>query len=164
MLSAILTITREGDRLWSQLTGQPKFELFPESTNRFFLKVVDAQLEFNWNAAGKIESVTLFQNGQSITASRIEAPEAVKLSQAQLDRVTGQYSFGPGAVMTIRRQGEQLFAQMTGQPEFEIFPKSETEFFWKVINARIRFVEDQAGKVTGAVHSQAGQELKVSKI
>jgi len=29
--------------LMEQMTGQSKFELFPESEDKFFLKVVDAQ-------------------------------------------------------------------------------------------------------------------------
>jgi hypothetical protein len=39
-----IDVTREGDRLFAQATGQPKFELFPESETRFFLKVVDAAI------------------------------------------------------------------------------------------------------------------------
>jgi CubicO group peptidase (beta-lactamase class C family) len=42
----IITMTREGDSLMTQATGQPKFELFPESETRFFLKVVEAQVTF----------------------------------------------------------------------------------------------------------------------
>jgi hypothetical protein len=33
-------------RLFAQATGQEKFEIFAESETKFFLKVVDAQLEF----------------------------------------------------------------------------------------------------------------------
>lgn len=53
---------------------------------------------------------------------------------------------------------------MTGQPKFEIFPSSTTEFFWKVVNARIAFVKNEAGKVTKAIHEQGGQKLEVPKI
>src|SRR5262249_9037104 len=38
----ILTITRDGARLFAQATGQPKFELFPESEKSFFFKAIDA--------------------------------------------------------------------------------------------------------------------------
>jgi hypothetical protein len=34
---AIFTITAEGGHLYSELTGQPRFEIFPESEREFFL-------------------------------------------------------------------------------------------------------------------------------
>ena len=41
-----MTITLDGDHLMAQLTGQGRNQIFPESETMFFLKVVDAQLEF----------------------------------------------------------------------------------------------------------------------
>lgn len=41
-----IRISREGDHLFEQATGDPKFEIFPESEKDFFLKVVDAQISF----------------------------------------------------------------------------------------------------------------------
>lgn len=64
--TVIITITRINDKLFVQLTGQPRFRLFAESDNKFFLKVVAAKLTFNRSADGKIESVTLIQNGNQI--------------------------------------------------------------------------------------------------
>ena len=68
----ILTITREGNQLKTQATGQPVFDIFPKSENEFYLKVVEAQLQFNKNEAGKVDSVTLFQGGREITGKQIE--------------------------------------------------------------------------------------------
>lgn len=68
----ILTVTREENQLKAQATGQPVFDLFPKSENEFYLKVVDAQLAFNKNDAGAIESVTLFQGGREMKGKRIE--------------------------------------------------------------------------------------------
>ena len=82
-----------------------------------------------------------------------------------LDRYVGKYDYGQGKmILTVTREENQLFAQMTGQPNFEIFPKSETEFFWKVVVASISFVTDDQGKVTKAIHRQGGQTLEVAKI
>ena len=58
-----IDVTRDGDHLSAQATNQPKFPLFAESETMFFLKVVDAQLEFEKDALGKAISVTLHQNG-----------------------------------------------------------------------------------------------------
>ncbi|HWM95162.1 MAG TPA: serine hydrolase [Thermoanaerobaculia bacterium] len=68
----LLTITREGDHLMTQATGQPKFEIFPESETRFFLKVVDAQLEFQRGPDGKATGVTLYQGGRVVPGKRVQ--------------------------------------------------------------------------------------------
>lgn len=68
----ILTFTREGNQLKTQATGQPVFDIFPKSENEFYLKVVDAQLAFNKNDAGEIDSVTLFQGGREMKGRRID--------------------------------------------------------------------------------------------
>jgi len=68
----ILTITREGDRLFAQATGQPKFQIFPESEHDFFLKVVDAQITFETDSTGRATSLTLHQNGANVPAKRVQ--------------------------------------------------------------------------------------------
>jgi CubicO group peptidase (beta-lactamase class C family) len=60
-----MVITLAGDHLESQLGTQPKVPIFAESPTSFFLKVVDAQLDFSKDASGKVTGVTLHQNGQS---------------------------------------------------------------------------------------------------
>jgi len=57
-----------------------------------------------------------------------------------------------------------LFAQLTGQLKLEIFPKSETEFFWKSVNAQIEFVKDNNGKVIKAILNQRGKKIEGPKI
>jgi len=59
-----LVVTLEGDQLMTQATGQEKFPLFAESETRFFLKVVDAQVEFSG------DHLILHQGGRDITAKR----------------------------------------------------------------------------------------------
>ncbi len=66
-----LDVRREGTRLLVQLTNQPAVELFAEARDRWFLKVVDAQLEFERDAAGRVVAVTLVQNGMRQRAARV---------------------------------------------------------------------------------------------
>jgi CubicO group peptidase (beta-lactamase class C family) len=68
----ILAVTREGDRLMVQATGQPQIEVFPESDREFFYKVVDAQISFETGSDGKAKRLTLHQNGADMPAERIE--------------------------------------------------------------------------------------------
>ena len=67
----IIKITQRGDSLYAQATGQQEAEIYPESETKFFYKVVDAQIEFNRNKAGEVESLTLFQNGQEMPAKKL---------------------------------------------------------------------------------------------
>lgn len=66
----ILTVSRDGNQLNAQATGQPQFPVFPKSQNVFYLKVVEAQLTFNNNEAGQVQSVTLHQGGQEIVGEK----------------------------------------------------------------------------------------------
>jgi CubicO group peptidase (beta-lactamase class C family) len=66
----VLAITVEGDRIFSQATGQGKVEIFPETETRFFLKVVDATLDFSKDEAGNYSKVTLHQGKVNMEGKR----------------------------------------------------------------------------------------------
>jgi CubicO group peptidase (beta-lactamase class C family) len=66
----ILSVTREGDRLMTQATGQGKVEIFPSAETEFFLKVVDAQVTFVKGPSGTVDSIVLHQNGRDLPAKR----------------------------------------------------------------------------------------------
>ena len=72
----ILTVTREGDQIFAQATGQPKFQIFPDSATEYFLKVVDAQITFLTDEKGRATSLVLHQNGRDLPAKRMEEPAA----------------------------------------------------------------------------------------
>ncbi len=59
-----ITYTLEGNQLMTQATHQPKFPIFPESETKFFLKVVDAEVEFFSDEKGQASYMVLHQNGQ----------------------------------------------------------------------------------------------------
>ena len=68
----VLEVTREGDRLFSQATGQDRVEIFAESESEFFLKVVDAQLTFELSGASPARGLVLHQGGRDTKAKRLE--------------------------------------------------------------------------------------------
>jgi hypothetical protein len=67
-----LKITMEKEQLYVQLTGQEAFPIFAETELLFFLKIVDAQLEFVKNDMGDVEKVFLIQNNQKMEAKRMK--------------------------------------------------------------------------------------------
>jgi len=67
-----IAITRKESHLFLQATAQPQFEVFASAQNEFYLKVVQASITFNTDKTGKIESLTLHQNGQHMLGKKIE--------------------------------------------------------------------------------------------
>lgn len=59
-----LTFRVEGDRFFAQATRQPELELFGEGPHTFFLKALDARIEFYPEADGSVKRVKLFQGGE----------------------------------------------------------------------------------------------------
>jgi CubicO group peptidase (beta-lactamase class C family) len=170
----VMTISRDGDRLLGQLTGQPVVEIFPESPTTFFLKLVDAQLTFTVDATGRGTAVTLHQNGQNTTAPRLaegaEPPAPARpakvaaLSVAELDALAGRYALAPGFIITVTRKDQGLFAQLTGQPEFEVFPESATKIVWTVVPASATFTLGPDSKATSLTLHQGGRDLPAPRL
>ncbi len=114
--SAILTISRDGDRLFSQLTEQPKIQLFPEGERKFFVKEVDAQWTFDTDAQGQATQVTLHQNGRDMAAKRMDEAQAAALVAALAKRYKDQTQ-APGSETALRRDIEEL---RLGQPKYDL--------------------------------------------
>jgi len=66
----VLTVTDTDGKLYVQATGQQKLPVFASKHDEFFYKVVDAQISFQRDAAGKVVGLVLHQNGQNLPASR----------------------------------------------------------------------------------------------
>jgi len=88
----------------------------------------------------------------------------VSLDAAKLDPLVGVYELAPNLTMTIAKENGALFAQATGQSKFPIFAESETEFFFKVVDAQITFVKDAAGKVGQIILHQGGANIPGKRV
>lgn len=66
-----ITITKEGNQLFGQATGQDRFKIYPENDTTFYLTVVEAKITFQLKN-DTAESLTLFQGGQEIKGKKIE--------------------------------------------------------------------------------------------
>jgi ketosteroid isomerase-like protein len=65
-----LNVTREGDRLITQATGQPKYELLPESEIGFFIKDISALFVFLRDEHGEVNQLITIQDGRIIAAKK----------------------------------------------------------------------------------------------
>ena len=67
---AEFAITIEHEQLYAQLTGQAAYPVYAKAKDHFFYTVVDAQLDFERDASGKINALVLHQNGHDKRAPR----------------------------------------------------------------------------------------------
>jgi len=82
----------------------------------------------------------------------------VQVDAAVLEPYVGEYELTPAFKITVTHDGARLFIQATAQPRFEIFAQSESEFFLKVVDARITFLKD------GLILRQGGMDQKAKKV
>lgn len=80
------------------------------------------------------------------------------------DTYVGEYQMTPNLVVAVFKEGDKLMTQATGQPKLELFPESETTFLLRVVNAKVTFVRDSLGQVTGIVIHQGGRDTPGKKI
>lgn len=92
-----------------------------------------------------------------------EGVKVLTVGESVLESYVGVYELAPNFTITITRNGTQLFGQATGQGQFELFAKSETEFFLKVVEAQVTFTTKD-GKVESLTLFQGGQKIPGKRI
>ena len=65
-----LTVTAEGDRLFGEMTGQRRFEMFAEAEAQFFLTVAAVQISFIEDTSGRIDRAVIHQYGNDLVMMR----------------------------------------------------------------------------------------------
>lgn len=82
----------------------------------------------------------------------------IAVAPAVLAAYVGRYELDPNFVLTVRADGSRLFVQATGQSEFEAFAESETDFFYRVVDAQITFDRPDAGMAPSLTLHQNGKD------
>ena len=102
--------------------------------------------------------------GKGIDKAPPAKKAAIMLPAEDLKAFVGTYELAPTFSIKVRSDGQQLFAQATGQPEFELFAEDEDTFFLKVVPASVDFNKDDSGKVTELILHQGGRDMPGKKI
>ncbi len=90
---------------------------------------------------------------------------AIKVDPKSLDAIVGDYALSPGLVITFSREGNELFAQATGQRKYPVFWSADNTVFWKVVDAHFTFdPPDGDGQITRGVLHQNGKDTPAKKI
>jgi CubicO group peptidase (beta-lactamase class C family) len=113
----VMLIASDGNQLTGKLGGQPALPIFPQSETMFFLKVVDAQIEFpKDDGSGRASQLILHQGGRDMTAKRLDDAEAKKIADAAAafaKRLKDQTP-APGSVEAANKMIQDLFQ---GKPD-----------------------------------------------
>lgn len=105
------------------------------------------------------------QNGiEKLKELGVEYKKEIIVGEDILNEYVGKYELAPNFILTIRHDAGQLYTQATGQPEFEVYPSSETEFYLTVVDAQIKFNRNDEGKVESLTLFQGGREMPAKKI
>lgn len=137
--------------------GFRTFMGFDTANNRGVVVLANAQ-----DDPDLIGRAILTQNPESIRPDEID-PDLV-FTELELEKFVGEYQLAPTFTIMITRKDTQLFGQATGQDKFQIFPKSELEFFLKVVDASLIFEQGEDGEITGLTLDQGGMMQPATKL
>lgn len=162
-------IRNDSNKLTSQRSGGTLYNIKPYAKNKYFFENSMSLLEFTEDANGiitghKFSAGTEPETYWKKTNKSITAPKEIQVNEKILKSYVGEYELQPKFIITITNEGNRLFAQATGQEIFELFATTETEWFLKVIDAKVEFVKDETGKVLKLILYQGGQKMDGKKI
>lgn len=153
-------ITFANGRLFSQRTGGGRLAVTPRARDQFFFKESFTTMDFERGPDGKVTAMVMTQNGKTERAPRTadKAPErpVIAIAPEKLDRYVGKYVVSPEVTFTVRRKGNELWAQARGG-EVQIFPESESKWFMKETPVEFTFEFDEAGKARTMTMYQGGR-------
>jgi CubicO group peptidase (beta-lactamase class C family) len=83
----------------------------------------------------------------------------IHMSPSQLKEYVGYYQFDSHLLLSVFRDGDQLYALATGQGAFPVYPSDRDEFFAKVNDISISFLRGHGDKIVGLKLHQNGNAL-----
>ena len=160
-------ITLKDNQLYSQREGSINLEIYPMTATNFIFDGGNTSYDFYSENGKRMAKFTA--NGSTIVGHGIDkVPPAerqeVTLPTKILSQYVGKYELQPTFIITIIVRENRLFAQATGQPEFEIFASEKDQFFLKVVPAEITFSRNTNDTVESLTLKQGGQEMPAKKI
>ncbi|MEE4145891.1 MAG: serine hydrolase [Halieaceae bacterium] len=161
----------EDGRLYTQRTGGGRLEIVAHAEDAFFYPGGFTHLVFRRDRSGNVTAMDMYQGGadKAERAERVsDLPQgkwdAVDVSAEVYDLWAGNYAMASGATLAVRRDGSQLFVQLTGQPPFEVFPLSVTRYFLKDVDAELEFTAGDDGRGKTVVIYQNGTEEVANRV
>jgi CubicO group peptidase (beta-lactamase class C family) len=157
----VLKFENLNDTLKLIIPGAPKFIMYPEKINEFFLKDFDAQCTFIKDNKGNVNEIIWHQNNQNPKGIRYIEPKP--LTQKELLDYTGKYE---NTVLNVTypvslKDNEltiklpKTFRMVNIDTNLKIKHTSGDKFYGSL--AMIEFKRDKKGKITGFVFADVGR-------
>jgi hypothetical protein len=160
-----ISISREEDRLFLQVTRQARIEILPESETRFYVTEPEAAVMFVRDGNGDVTELVLHQAGREFHCRRLPAVGIPALDTRVYDSYVGRYDVGASRSIIVTREGNRLFVQPTLRPREEVFPAGpERQFVSRISDTEVRFVTQQGHGVSGLVLHQGRDEMTASRV
>lgn len=160
----VMIITAEDKRLFAQLTGQPKFEVFPQGSGEYFWKVVNAKIKFVQDSTGSVTHGDFEQNGMKLKVSKLPAQQIVTVDKNLYTKYSGKYNLGNNMVIDITAENDRIYVQATNQPRYEIYPVSETEFVLRESNSKLTFAPPDQGKSKKLILQMGERKIEAERL
>jgi beta-lactamase regulating signal transducer with metallopeptidase domain len=181
---SVMIVTREGDHLLTHRAGNPAVPEYAYTDHDFFLTIAPQQNSFITDASGAVVRVVHHQMGQTETLDRLSTEEGeraaaevlarfeaerathteITIDPKLLDGYVGTYQLNERMVFTVTRDGDKLFARLTGQQTFQLHPYSDHDFFYTIVAAQLTFVAGADGKATAVILHQNGRDQTAERV
>lgn len=156
-------------RLVSQRFGGQRVTMAAIGPDEFLFEDGLSRLRFERDAKGAITGTRFYADGEGegSFSPRTDEPlpaatVAIALPAAARERVAGRYT-REGMVLNVFQQGEQLFAQMAGQPSFVLAASSPTRFAIDSVGAVLEFAPE-SGPAQTLTLRQGGAVLEFQRV
>lgn len=100
------------------------------------------------NTANSVDDLGLHLIDSTVPRLRTPPRADVAVAAETLRGYVGSYPLVPGFAIAVTEEAGKLYAQATGQPRFRLWAESPTEFYLRVVPAKVRFAADSAGVMT----------------
>jgi hypothetical protein len=144
---SIFAVSRTGDDLFGQLSGQRKVRLAAAGDGTWTYAAASGEITFAVDAARET-GLTLTQNGRTIRAARIAelTSRDVAVDAQTLDSYVGWYELTASRVLAVTRDGNQLFVEESGRPKLELSVRG-VDAFSAANGDLLIFLRNDLGKV-----------------
>jgi CubicO group peptidase (beta-lactamase class C family) len=126
--------------------------------------------------ADKLTVIVLGNLGEQATVGRIAdelarlalglppAHRELRVDPRVFSRLVGRYRLAPDMIFSITSKDGQLFAQLSGQRQLQIYPEDANRYFSKAVDAQLVFDELDPDRAGYLILHQNGEQMKAPRI
>lgn len=160
--ASVFAIFREGDEIYGQLTGQRRLRLILAKDGTASYAASFGEITFPIDAERRSSELTLRMNGRDVRAVRVAEMPAPAINPVSLDQYVGWYRVAPNRVLTVRRDGDRLQVQETGQGRAPVLAEGADAFSGHGDRLLI-FLRDDAASVSRVLVQNATSGARLAQ-